>query len=192
MALTNDSELADRMQRYRSHGVSSNPDHMQLRPIDEIWNYQQIRLGFNYRMTDIAGALGISQLDRLDAFINRRHEIASRYDICLKDLPLKSPWQNPQIRSSYHLYPVRIPYQTYKISQKTVYLELIAAGINVNVHYIPVYRQPYYEALGFAKGYCPESELYFREPLSLPIYPGLTDAEQTYVIETLTSVLQSK
>jgi UDP-4-amino-4,6-dideoxy-N-acetyl-beta-L-altrosamine transaminase len=191
MALTNDGELADLMQRYRSHGITSSRDQMQPRPGDEIWNYQQIHLGYNYRMTDIAAALGLSQLTRVDEFVAQRHRIAERYDVALQDLPLQLPWQHPDSYSSYHLYPIRVLSGLTRYTQRQVYDALQATGINVNLHYIPVYRQPYYESLGFTAGYCPEAEQYHKETISLPMFPTLAAEQQGYVIRTLTEVLST-
>lgn len=185
MALTNDPLLANRLHRLRSHGITSDPAEMQERPEDEIWNYQQIRLGFNYRMTDLQAALGVSQMERLSAFVEQRHRIAGRYDAELAALPIQLPWQSPSSYSSYHLYPIRVRPEIGGVSQRQLYNVLQAAGINVNLHYIPVYRQPYYEAMGFKAGYCPEAEAYFKQALSIPMYPTLTDAEQDYVIQVL-------
>ena len=189
MALTNDPLLANRLQRLRSHGITSDPLEMQPRPTDEIWNYQQTRLGYNYRMTDIQAALGVSQMERLQVFVEQRHCIAERYDIELADLPIQLPWQSPDSYSSYHLYPIRVKPDVSGISQRQLYDVLQAAGINVNLHYIPVYRHPFYEAMGFKAGYCPKAEAYFREALSIPMYPTLSYAEQGKVIRTLTEAL---
>ena len=189
MTLTNDLELAERMQRYRSHGITNNASKMQVRPADEIWNYQQIELGYNYRMTDIQAALGGSQMTRLDEFVAKRHRIAQRYDDALAGLPLRTPWQDSACYSSYHLYPVRIDRRENRQAQRAVYNALQIAGIGVNLHYIPVYRQPYYEAMGFEVGHCPESECYHKEALSLPMYPGLSEAQQDMVARCLRDVI---
>lgn len=189
MAVTNNPELFDRLQRHRSHGITSNPEQMSERPMDEIWNYQQIRLGYNYRITDIQAALGLSQTKRLDQFVALRHDIAKRYDKELAGLPLQLPFQHPDTHSSYHLYVIRVKLGVSPRTQREVYDALQMGGVNVNLHYIPVYRQPFYENLGFPIGYCPESELYHKEVLSIPMYPTLTSSEQSRVIEILHSCL---
>ena len=190
MAVTNAPELADRLQRHRSHGITSDPANMQPRPADEIWNYQQIDLGFNYRMTDIQAALGLSQLTRLDEFVARRHAIAQCYDSALSGLPLRTPWQDPVNHSSYHLYPIRLNLDHLDNSQRRVLQKLHAAEIRVNLHYIPIYRQPNYDAMVFPAGYCAEAERHHREVVSIPMYPGLSEEQQNQVISALREVLK--
>ena len=189
MALTNDPELADRMLRNRSHGITSDVNRMQERPMNEIWNYQQISLGFNYRMTDIQAALGVSQMARLDEFVKTRQRIAKRYDEVLAGLPLQTPWQHPDSYSSYHLYPIRLKLDEIEKTQRQVYDALHAAGILVNLHYIPVYRQPYYEAMGFKAGHCQNAEQYHKEVISIPMYPTMAEAQQDLVVKVLSSIL---
>ena len=189
LAVTQDPQLAKKLRILRSHGISSTSEDMQARPANEIWNYQQIGLGFNYRMTDIQAALGLSQMTRLDSYISKRHQIADRYDEAFRDLPLTRPWQHPDAFSSYHLYPIRIPQSDTGKTQRQVYDALMADGFNVNVHYIPVYRQPYYESNGFKSGYCPAAESYYRETISLPIFSSLATTDQDRVIATLTKAM---
>lgn len=189
MAVTNDPTLADLMQRYRSHGITSNPAQMRTRPANEIWNYQQIRLGFNYRMTDVQAALGLSQLERIDDFVASRHAVAVRYNEALGDAPLQLPWQHPDTYSSYHLYPILLDPARSPKTQREIFDGMVDAGVSINLHYIPVYRQPYYEGLGFAAGYCPAAENYFRHEISIPVYATLTLSEQDFVIEQLRRLL---
>lgn len=189
MALTNDTQLAKRLGAFRSHGITTNARDMRSRPPEEIWNYQQIDLGFNYRMTDIHAALGLSQLQRIDEFVARRRIIAKRYDECFAALPVVTPWQHPATSSSYHLYPIRLKLGEIGKTQRYVYEAMRAAGILVNLHYIPVYRQPYFEDMGFKAGYCENAEHYFTDSLSLPMYPGLTDAQQEMVVTALIGAL---
>jgi UDP-4-amino-4,6-dideoxy-N-acetyl-beta-L-altrosamine transaminase len=189
MAVTNDERLAKRLRLLRSHGISSNTQDMQPRPEHEIWNYQQIDLGFNYRMTDLQAALGMSQITRLDEFVTKRHEIANRYNQLLSDLPIYKPYQHLDSYSGFHLYVIRVNLVEVNKTQRKIYLKLHEAGVLVNLHYIPVYRHPYYEKMGFPTGYCPNAEKYYSEALSIPMYPTLTEAQQDYVVATMRSVL---
>jgi len=185
MALTNDAQVAKRMKLLRSHGITSNAADMIPRAPEELWYYQQIALGFNYRMTDIHAALGLSQMQRLNEFVAKRHAIAKRYDQMLSDLPVLTPWQHPDSYSGFHLYVIRLKRDEVSKTQREVFKALHAAGINVNLHYIPVYRQPYYEQMGFKAGYCLEAEKYYAEAISIPMYPGLTEEQQLEVVRRL-------
>lgn len=185
MAVTNDATLTKHMRLLRSHGISSNKADMQPRSAQEIWNYQQIDLGFNYRMTDIQAALGLSQMQRLNEFVSQRHTIAKRYDQLLSTLPVLTPWQQADSYSGYHLYVIRLKLNEIKKTQRQIYDAFHAAEIFVNLHYIPVYRQPFYELMGFRFGYCPEAEHYYSEAISIPLYPGLTAAQQDQVVAVL-------
>jgi len=190
MVLTDDPSLAESIRELRSHGITTNISKMQPRPIAEIWNYQQIELGFNYRMTDLHAALGLSQLKRVEAFIEKRHSIARLYDQELGKLFfIQTPQQDISTYSSYHLYPICIKQNDYEINQLQVYKTLQKANVNVNLHYIPVYLQPYYQALGFKRGYCPQAEKYFQQTLSIPIFPTLTQADQSRIIETIQGLI---
>jgi UDP-4-amino-4,6-dideoxy-N-acetyl-beta-L-altrosamine transaminase len=189
IAITRDAQLAKRMQRLRSHGITREAAEM-TRPPDGPWYYQQIDLGFNYRMTDLQAALGLSQMERLDAFVARRHLLARRYDKLLADLPVRTPWQHPDGYSGLHLYVIRLKLSEIGKSHREVFDSLRTAGIGVHLHYIPVHLQPYYERLGFKYGEYPEAERYYREAISLPIYPGLIEEQQDEVVHVLNKALQ--
>ena len=191
MALTNDAQLVKRMQLLRSHGITRDTADMTHAP-DGPWYYQQIELGFNYRMTDLQAALGLSQMQRIDAFVAKRHAIARRYDQLLFALPVQTPWQHTDSYSGYHLYVIRLKLGEINKTQRQVYDAMHAAGILANLHYIPVYRQPYYEQIGFKAGYCQRAEQYYLEAISIPMYPGLVEAEQDRVIQALKSILCSQ
>jgi UDP-4-amino-4,6-dideoxy-N-acetyl-beta-L-altrosamine transaminase len=188
-AVTNDATLDKKMRLLRSHGISSSAADMQPRPAQEIWNYQQIDLGFNYRMTDIQAALGLSQMQRLDEFVTKRHAIAKFYDQQLSTLPVITPWQHEDSYAGYHLYVIRLKLDKINKTQRQIYKAIYLAGILVNLHYIPVYRQPYYEQRGFRAGYCPEAEKYFSEAISIPMYPGLTESQQDQVVALIREVV---
>ncbi len=191
MVVTNCDKLAKKINLFRSHGISSTPDEMELRPSDEIWNYQQIDLGFNCRMTEIQAALGLSQIARLDEFVKIRKTIASFYDQALSQIEIKTPWQHQDNQSSFHLYPIQLTDKS-GISQKSLYKALTQAGVKVNLHYIPVYRQPYYQRIGFKSGYCPNAEKYFKKSISIPIYASITTEQQHRVVDLIQSFCYSK
>jgi UDP-4-amino-4,6-dideoxy-N-acetyl-beta-L-altrosamine transaminase len=189
MVLTNNPGLYGKISRLRSHGIVKTP-HL----VESVgaWSYQQIDLGYNYRMTDIQAALGWSQIQRIGDFLARRRYLADRYDRLLQGLPLILPWRHPDTRSAWHLYVVRLKLHELRKSRREIFDELRGRGIQVHVHYIPVYRQPYYRELGFAKGLCPEAERYYEAALTLPLHYGLTDQEQDYVAEQLREVVHEK
>ncbi|OOL37169.1 UDP-4-amino-4,6-dideoxy-N-acetyl-beta-L-altrosamine transaminase [Pseudomonas mandelii] len=184
MILTNRVDLAERLQRLRSHGMTRDPQQM-TEPSHGPWYYQQVELGFNYRITDLQAALGLSQLNKLDDFIERRRELAARYDRLLAYLPLTLPSAQPEAGSAWHLYVVRLQTDRINLSHRQVFEGLRAAGVGVNLHYIPVHLQPYYRDLGFAEGDFPQAERYYAEAISLPMFPLLSDEQQDYVIEQL-------
>ena len=188
MALANDTQLAKRMQLLRSHGITRDVADM-TRPPDGSWYYQQIDCGFNYRMTDIQAALGLSQMKRLEEFVAKRHAIARQYDQMLSSLPVVTPWCRPDIHTALHLYVIRLQLDKIQKSHRQVFDSLREQGIGVNLHYTPVYRHPYYEKLGFNQGHCQEAERYYAEAISLPMYPGLTDANQDQVVTALRKAL---
>jgi dTDP-4-amino-4,6-dideoxygalactose transaminase len=181
MVLTNRAELAERLRSLRSHGITRNPAQMS-EPSHGPWYYQQTELGYNYRITDIQAALGLSQLHKLDAFVARRRELAARYDQLLADLPLQLPTRQAGAESAWHLYVVRLKLDQTGKTHREVFEGLRAAGIGVNLHYIPVHTQPYYRALGFKDGDFPNAEAYYREAVSLPMFAGLEDEHQNQVI----------
>lgn len=183
MALTNDAELARRMGMLRTHGITRDP-RLFKRASPGAYYYEQQMLGFNYRMTDLQAALGMSQLQRLSAFIERRNELARRYDDALKGLPVQLPFVDPRNVSSFHLYVVRLPQR-----RDEVFAELRKQGIGVNVHYVPVHLQPYYREMGFSEGLCAEAEAYGRQALTLPLYAALTEAQQDEVVQRLEALL---
>ncbi len=189
MALTNDNLLAEKMNLYRSHGVTRD-QHLMTHEPDGPWYYQQVALGFNYRMTELQAALGISQLERLDAFVARRHRLADRYNTLLQNLPLTRPWQHPDSYSGLHLYVIRLQLDKIGKSHRQVFEELREQGIGVNLHYIPVHTQPYYQQMGFKASDYPQAEQYYREAISLPMFQGMTETQQDEVVQTLKKVLE--
>ncbi len=181
MAVTNDADLAGRMDRLRSHGITRDPALMTQEP-DGPWYYQQIELGFNYRMTDVQAALGLSQLRRIDDYLARRKVLAGRYDHELAGLPVTTPWQHPDGESGWHLYVVRLQAEECAVPHRRVFDTIRAEGVGVNLHYIPVHTQPVYLDMGFEPGMFPAAEQYYREVISLPLYPTMTQAVQDQVV----------
>lgn len=188
LATTNNPELAQRMQLFRSHGVTRD-ETLMTGESHGPWYYQQVELGYNYRMTELQGALGLSQMDRLETFVTVRNRLAERYDAMLSSLPLTTPARRADTRSSFHLYVIRLKLDEIQASHRDVFTSMRAAGIGVNLHYIPIYLQPYYARMGFASGHCPEAERYYAEAISIPMYPDLTDGQQEAVVGALASAV---
>ncbi len=190
MALTNDAQLAGRMALLRSHGITRDPEAM-THESDGPWYYQQVELGFNYRMTELQAALGVSQMDRLDDYVASRHQLAARYDKLLQVLPVTTPWQHSDGYSGLHLYVIRLQLDKTARTHLQVFESLREQGIGVNLHYIPVHTQPYYAAMGFQPEDFPEAQQYYREAISLPMFQTMTEAQQDAVIAALTKALQA-
>ncbi len=188
VATTNDSDTAKKLDVLRTHGITKNKDEMLFSPHGD-WYFEQIYLGYNYRMTDIHAALGLNQLKRLDKFISKRNRIAEKYDSKLEALPLQTPKRVKDSYSSFHLYIVRINLGEISKSKKTIFDFLRKKGIGVNIHYIPIHYHPYYKDMNFKEGDFPETEKYYNEALSLPIYPDLSNKDQNYVVKCLKDIL---
>lgn len=189
MVVTNRSDLYEKLIRLRTHGITRNPELMQGKS-HGLWYYQQLELGFNYRITDIQGALGASQMQRLNEFVSRRRFLADRYNQMLANLPVTLPWQHPDTESSWHLYVIRLQLDKIAKTHPQVFEELRQAGIGVNLHYIPVHTQPYYEKLGFKFGDFPQAEQYYQEAISLPLYYDLTEENQERVGSAVRDILK--
>lgn len=185
MAMTNSSGLAEKMRSLRSHGICRDESAM-TEPSHGAWYYQQLQLGFNYRMTDLQAALGLSQSSRLQQIVSQRRQIAANYQQLLVDLPIDLPIADDANLSSWHLYIIRLQ---DPLRRKAVFDQLRAAGIGVNVHYIPIHTQPYYQQLGFAKGDFPAAEQFYDQIISLPLFPELSLAEQQYIADKLKNIL---
>lgn len=190
MALTNDAELAARMELLRSHGITRDPAQM-THESDGPWYYQQIDLGFNYRMTELQAALGVTQMERLDQYVARRHQLARRYDDLLAGLPVTTPWQHPDSYSGLHLYVIRLQLDKIGKTHRQAFEALRELGIGVNLHYIPVHTQPYYQRMGFGSGDFPEAERYYAEAISLPMFQTMSEAQQDEVVAAVRKVLEA-
>lgn len=188
MALTNSDVLASEMALLRSHGITRDTAQM-THASDGPWYYQQIGLGFNYRMTELQAALGVSQMQRLDDYVARRHELAHRYDQLLADLPLTTPWQHPDSYSGLHLYVICLQLDKINKTHRKVFEALREEGIGVNLHYIPVHTQPFYQRMGFKVGDFAQAEKYYAEAISLPMFQTLSNEKQDQVVEVLRKVL---
>lgn len=188
MALTNDAALAESMALLRSHGITRDPQQM-THEADGPWYYQQIGLGFNYRMTELQAALGVSQMERLDQYVARRHQLAERYDKLLADLPVDTPWQHPDSYSGLHLYVVRLQLDKLSTTHAQVFAALREQGIGVNLHYIPVHTQPHYQRMGFQAGDFLEAERYYAEAISLPMFQTMSEQQQDVVVAALNKIL---
>jgi UDP-4-amino-4,6-dideoxy-N-acetyl-beta-L-altrosamine transaminase len=189
MALTNKCRLAEKMARLRSHGITSTPELM-TKPIDGAWYYEQIELGYNYRMTELQAVLGCSQMKRLDQYVKKRNKLAKNYDEQLAMLPISLPKIENDIYSSYHLYIIKIDNGSINISRKHVFDSMRKKGIGVQVHYIPIHTQPYYKSMGFKPNDFPNAMDYYKQAISIPLYPTLSNQDQDYVIESLKNVLE--
>jgi len=189
LATTNDKELSERMQLFRSHGITRNSELMS-KLSEGGWYYQQVDLGFNYRMTELQAALGVSQMQRLDEFVTQRHTLQERYDSLLSDLPIVKPHQSQDSYSALHLYPIQIDLDSVDKDREKIFDELRQNGIGVNVHYIPIHTQPYYLQFGFKVGDFPNSESYYNRAISIPLFHTMTVEQQDEVLNVLIRVLQ--
>ena len=189
MVLTNNEGLYQRLLLFRSHGITRNPDLM-THEADGPWYYQQLELGFNYRMTDIQAALGYSQMKRVDEFVARRRELAARYESLLSDLPVRTPQVLEGTEPSWHIYVVRVDFSNVKKSRQQIFKEMRERGITLNLHYIPVHTQPYYKKQGYCVEEYPAALEYYKEAVTLPLYYGLTDEEQEMIVKRLLEVLK--
>ena len=189
MVLTNNEELYKKLCLYRSHGITRDASLM-THDTDGPWYYQQIDLGYNYRMTELQAALGVSQMDRLDEFVNRRRYLVKRYNQLLQDLPVVTPQVLEGANPSWHLYMVRVDFNKAKLDKVQFFAEMKKRGIVLNLHYIPVHTQPYYQKLGFKQGDFPKSEEYYEEVFTLPLYSDFTEEQQDDVVTALQHCLK--
>ncbi|MDA9060371.1 UDP-4-amino-4,6-dideoxy-N-acetyl-beta-L-altrosamine transaminase [Candidatus Thioglobus sp.] len=189
LAITNDERLLERMQLFRSHGIRRNPGLMSNLSKGD-WYYQQVDLGFNYRMTELQAALGVSQMQRLDKFVTQRHILQKRYDLLLNGLAIIKPYQDQDSYSALHLYPIQVDLDSVDKSREKIFNELREAGIGVNVHYIPIHTHPYYQQLGFKVGDFPNSESYYNRAISIPLFHAMTLGQQDEVVNNLKNILR--
>ena len=173
---------------YSSHGVTRDQEQMN-KPSEGGWYYQQVELGFNYRMTELQAALGSSQMQRIDKFVSKRHILKERYDLLLKELPLIRPFQSSNCYSALHLYPVQIELSKVNINREQIFDELRELGVGVNIHYIPIHTQPYYQKFGFKIGDFPNSESYYNRSISIPLFPDMTKKQQDNVVMAIKKIL---
>ena len=183
LATTNSAKLAEKMQLFRSHGVTRDT-RLMTKETEGDWYYQQVELGFNYRMTELQAALGVTQMDRLDEFVTARHNLQERYDLLL-DSSIIKPYQDQDSYSALHLYPIQINLESTNKSRQNIFNELRKNDIGVNVHYIPIHTQPYYQKFGYQKGDFPNAEKFYSRNLSLPLYFDMTYEQQDFVLKVL-------
>jgi dTDP-4-amino-4,6-dideoxygalactose transaminase len=187
-ALTNCPNINQQLKSLRSHGITRDP-HLMQTEMEGDWYYEQQELGFNYRMTDLQAALGLSQLARIENYIAKRHDLACIYDERLKDLPLSLPARNIESHSALHLYPIQLNLNAISLSRKQVFDALRERGIGVNVHYIPIHLQPYYKKMGFSLGDFPNAEKYYSRALTIPLHPKLHEGDIDYIVDILSQTL---
>ena len=189
MLLTNNPEIAEKIYLLRNHGITRKKKDL-TKVIAGEWYYEQIELGFNYRMTDMQAALGLSQLKKLDDFVNKRRKLAEIYMKELKSLPLQLPWQSRKSKSSWHLFVVCLHTEKMEKTKSKIFSELRENGIGVNVHYIPVHTQPYYQRLGFKWGDFPSSEVYYERAITIPLFPEMNESHIKYIKTVLKQAIQ--
>ncbi len=190
MACTNSKKISTKMRLLRTHGITKNISEMQKKG-EGPWYYEQILLGYNYRMNDIEAALGVSQFRKIDKFVKERRKISVRYNKLLKSLPVITPFELKESYSTYHLYIILLKLNVTHSSHIKVFNNLRDKGIGINLHYIPIHTHPYYKKLGFKQGQFPNAETFYKSAISLPVYPGLTKKAQDKVVQILRKALQN-
>lgn len=190
MITTNDDKLYNKLKLFRTHGITRDKEMLHNKE-EGPWFYEQLELGYNYRMTDIQAALGISQLNKINGFLKRRREIAKKYDEYLKNIDgIILPYQESFSKSAWHLYVIQLELEKFKVGRKEIFEALQAENIGVNVHYIPVYYHPYYKRLGYEKGLCPNAERLYERIITLPLYPKMKDKDIEDVVNAMDKVLK--